>query len=94
MTNWGTRTLKNAKAALDLPDGWSAKATGPATTKSLKNGATLTTTWTVTPADDARWGSHDLTGTVTYTGHNGTQKVSDTVPAQVKAAPAACRSRT
>ncbi|WP_411978012.1 TIM-barrel domain-containing protein [Streptomyces phaeochromogenes] len=87
VTNWGTRTLKNAKAALDLPDGWSAEATGPTTAKSLENGATLTTTWTVTPADDARWGSHDLTGTVTYTGSNGSRKVSDTVPAQVKAAP-------
>ncbi|GAB2965851.1 hypothetical protein GCM10023080_029480 [Streptomyces pseudoechinosporeus] len=87
VTNWGTGTLKNAKAALDLPDGWSAKSTGPTTANSLKNGATLTTTWTVTPADDARWASHDLTGTATYNGGNGSQKVSDTVRAQVKAAP-------
>ncbi|MDX3694399.1 glycoside hydrolase family 31 protein [Streptomyces europaeiscabiei] len=87
VTNWSTGTLRNAKAALDLPDGWTAQATGPTTAKSLKNGTTLTTTWTVTPADDARWGSHDLTGTATYTGHEGSQKVSDTVPAQVKAAP-------
>ncbi|MGW0582828.1 NEW3 domain-containing protein [Streptomyces sp. NPDC002920] len=84
VTNWGTRTLRNAKAALELPDGWSAEATGPTTAKSLRNGAALTTTWTVTPADDARWGSHDLTGTATY---NGATKVSDTVQARVKAAP-------
>lgn len=84
VTNWGTRTLKNAKAALELSDGWSAKATSPTTAKSLKSGATLTTAWTVTPAGDARWGNHDVTATVTY---NGSQKASDTVPAQVKAAP-------
>ncbi|MGY1503497.1 TIM-barrel domain-containing protein [Streptomyces sp. QTS52] len=87
VTNWGSRTLGNAKAALALPDGWSARATGPTAAKSLRNGATLTTTWTVTPADDARWGSHDLTGIATYHAYNGSQKVSDTVQARVKAAP-------
>jgi hypothetical protein len=92
VTNWSTGTLTSVKAALGLPDGWTAKATGPTTASSLKNGATLTTTWTVTPATDARWGSHDLTGTATYNGSNGSQKVSDTVQAQVKAAPSSVQA--
>jgi len=90
VTNWGTGTLKNAKAALDLPEGWTAKATGPTTVRSLKNGAALTTTWTVTPADGARWGSHDLICTATY---NGSTKVSDIVRAQVKRAGAVPHGR-
>ncbi|GAA1086631.1 hypothetical protein GCM10009577_04350 [Streptomyces javensis] len=65
-TNWSTRTIRNATAALDLPEGWTATAAGPTTAKSLKAGGTFTTTWTVTPAADATWGGHDLTATVTY----------------------------
>ncbi|MGW2640633.1 TIM-barrel domain-containing protein [Streptomyces sp. NPDC001348] len=88
VTNWGTRPLRHATAALELPDGWSAEPAGPTTARSLKNGATLTTTWTVTPADDARWGGHDLTGTAV---HDGSTKVSDTVQAQVRAVPGRVR---
>ncbi|NEC85296.1 TIM-barrel domain-containing protein [Streptomyces sp. SID12501] len=92
VTNWGARTLRNVKAALDLPVGWSAEATtGPTAAKSLRNGATLTTTWTVTPADGARWGSHDLTGNAAYHAYDGSQKVSDTVQARVRAAPGSVR---
>lgn len=83
-TNWSTGAIKNVQAALDLPDGWTATAAGPTTAKSLKASGTLATTWTVTPAADATWGGHDLTGTVTY---GRAQKVSDTVRAEVKAAP-------
>ncbi|MFJ9379538.1 TIM-barrel domain-containing protein [Streptomyces sp. NPDC101455] len=84
VTNWSTRPLRNAKAALTVPDGWTARATTSATAKSLGAGRNLTTTWTVTPAADASWGGHDLTGTVTY---DGGQKVSDSVRAQVTATP-------
>jgi hypothetical protein len=52
--------------------------------RALGTGQVLTTTWTVTPAADARWGSHDLTATVT---HDRAPAVADTVPVQVKAAP-------
>ncbi|WP_413804737.1 TIM-barrel domain-containing protein [Streptomyces sp. OE57] len=83
-TNWSTRAIRDVRAALDLPDGWTAKATGPTTAKTLPAGRTLTTTWTVTPADDAKWGGHDLTGTVTY---DRARKVTDTVRAEVKATP-------
>ncbi|MFF7656158.1 TIM-barrel domain-containing protein [Streptomyces sp. NPDC007983] len=83
-TNWSTRTMRNARVALDLPDGWTATAGGPTTQRSLTAGGRLTTTWTVTPAADARWGGHDLAGTVTY---DRDQKVSDTVRVRVKPAP-------
>ncbi|MBW8738775.1 MAG: alpha-galactosidase [Streptomyces turgidiscabies] len=89
VTNWGTRTLRNARVALELPVGWSARATGPTAARSLRNGAALTTTWTVTPAADASWGSHDLTGTATY---DRATRVSDTVRAQVRAAPGSVRA--
>ncbi|MFF5277579.1 TIM-barrel domain-containing protein [Streptomyces sp. NPDC000133] len=83
-TNWGSQPLKRVTAALAAPDGWRAKATTAATAASLAAGATLTTKWTVTPPVDARWGSHTLTGTVTY---NGGTKVSDRVPVTVKPEP-------
>ncbi|MFF0396006.1 TIM-barrel domain-containing protein [Streptomyces sp. NPDC005248] len=83
-TNWGSQSLKRVTAALAAPDGWRAKATTAATAASLAAGATLTTKWTVTPPVDARWGSHTLTGTVTY---NGGTKVSDRVPVTVKPQP-------
>ncbi|WP_030978568.1 TIM-barrel domain-containing protein [Streptomyces sp. NRRL S-1824] len=83
-TNWGSQSLKRVTAALAAPDGWRAKATTAATAASLAAGATLTTKWTLTPPVDARWGSHTLTGTVTY---NGGTKVSDRVPVTVKPEP-------
>ncbi|MFJ1970214.1 TIM-barrel domain-containing protein [Streptomyces sp. NPDC087903] len=84
VTNWSTRAVKNARAALSVPDGWTAEAAGPTTSRSLGAGRTLTTRWTVTPAADADWGGHDLTAAVTY---DRDQKVTDTVQAEVKATP-------
>nr|QIY76932.1 glycoside hydrolase [Streptomyces sp. RLB1-33] len=82
--NWSSRPLKHVTAALDVPDGWHAEATTAARAESLAAGAVLTTKWTVTPPADARWGSHTLTGTVTY---GGGPKVSDSLPAKVKPVP-------
>ncbi|MFF3140912.1 TIM-barrel domain-containing protein [Streptomyces sp. NPDC057927] len=87
-TNWGTGTISGVRTALTVPDGWTAKATTAATARSLRPGAAYTTNWTVTPAADAVWGSHDLTGTVTYrTSAGKTVTVGDTVQATVEATP-------
>ena len=85
-TNWSSRPLRHVTAALDVPDGWRAEPTTPATAKSLAAGASSTTTWTVTPPADARWGSHPLTARVTYDGV-GSTKVTDSVPVQVEPEP-------
>lgn len=82
--NWSDRPILGVKAALKVPDGWTAEATTAATARKLNNGAALTTDWTVTPAEQARWGSHDITAEVTY---DYGKEVSDTVQAQVKAVP-------
>ncbi|MGW3109133.1 TIM-barrel domain-containing protein [Streptomyces sp. NPDC001100] len=87
-TNWGTRAISGVRTSLGLPDGWTARASTAATARSLAPGAAYTTTWTVTPAADAAWGSHDLTGTATYRASAGkTTTVEDTVQATVEAAP-------
>ncbi|MDX2521190.1 glycoside hydrolase family 31 protein [Streptomyces stelliscabiei] len=83
-TNWGSRPLKKVTATLAAPTGWRAEAITAATTTSLTTGATLTTRWKVTPSADADWGSHPLTGTVTY---DGGTKVSDRVPVKVTPEP-------
>jgi alpha-glucosidase (family GH31 glycosyl hydrolase) len=83
-TNWSSRPLKQVQSALEVPDGWTARATTAVSTRPLVAGATLTTKWTVTPPADARWGSHTLKGTVTY---GGGTKVSDSLPVKVKPEP-------
>ncbi|WP_406443381.1 NEW3 domain-containing protein [Streptomyces sp. NBC_00631] len=83
-TNWSGRAIGGVTATLGVPAGWTATATTKATATTLKPGAALTTTWRVTPAADAKWGGHDLTGTVTY---DRTAEVDDTVQATVAPAP-------
>ncbi|WP_214317574.1 TIM-barrel domain-containing protein [Nonomuraea sediminis] len=79
VTNWSDTTLTNVTAGLEVPAGWKAEVTDAATAGSLKPRQTLTTTWKVTPAADARWGGYPVTGTA--------QQVSEIVQVQVKPAP-------
>ncbi|MER7690325.1 TIM-barrel domain-containing protein [Streptomyces sp. NPDC097610] len=83
-TNWSSRAISGVTATLGVPGGWTATATAKNTARTLKPGASVTTTWRVTPAADAKWGGHDLTGTVTY---DRTAEVADTVRATVQPAP-------
>ncbi|MDF6045483.1 NEW3 domain-containing protein [Streptomyces sp. JH14] len=84
VTNWSAHTILGVTAALDVPEGWTAHATGAESTRRLAGGRSLTTTWTVTPAPDARWGEHGLTAGVTY---DGGRKVSDSVRAKITPQP-------
>ncbi|WP_225850388.1 glycoside hydrolase family 3 C-terminal domain-containing protein [Streptomyces sp. HPF1205] len=67
-TNTGPTALPGASVALDVPDGWTATATSPATFASIPAGASVKTTWTVTPPADAKPGSYALAATATYRG--------------------------
>ncbi|MEV5954753.1 TIM-barrel domain-containing protein [Streptomyces sp. NPDC051987] len=82
-TNWSSHAISGVAAALGVPTGWTATTT-KSTARSLAPGASLTTTWQVTPPADAKWGSHDLTGTVTY---DRTAEVDATVQATVEPTP-------
>lgn len=49
LANGTARPWPDARTTLAVPPGWTAVATGPATTASLAPGASLTTTWRITP---------------------------------------------
>lgn len=85
VTNWGPKPLRDVRAALDVPAGWTAEAATGAKAASLGSGATLTTTWSVTPARDATWGNHDLVATASYDG--GPAGVTDSTRIRVRATP-------
>ncbi|MGW8564875.1 TIM-barrel domain-containing protein [Isoptericola sp. NPDC055881] len=53
-------------AALSAPEGWTVAATSPTTAKALKDGATFTATFDVTPPPTASPGQTTISGTVDY----------------------------
>ncbi|GAA4640157.1 NPCBM/NEW2 domain-containing protein [Actinoallomurus vinaceus] len=65
VTNAGGRKAHKVRTGLTAPDGWAVRAASPASTRKLGTDQAFTTSWTVTPPQDAS-GSHDLTATTTY----------------------------
>lgn len=63
--------------SLDVPDGWTAQATTPATFATVAPGQTVRTTWQVSVPADATPGAYDLSATATFTDANGTGSSSD-----------------
>jgi beta-glucosidase len=53
LTASGTQTLPRATLALQLPQGWTATAVGPASFKNVAPGTALTAQFSVTPAADS-----------------------------------------
>ncbi|MFI0165851.1 beta-galactosidase [Streptomyces sp. NPDC017095] len=62
----GQSPASRLKAALTLPDGWSADATSPATVERLLPGKSATFTWRVRPPAGALPSASALTATVRY----------------------------
>ncbi|MEE1832501.1 GDSL-type esterase/lipase family protein [Streptomyces sp. SP17KL33] len=60
LTNDGRSPATDVRTRLDLPAGWSAEPAGGARIRTLAPGESATTTWTVTPASDAEWGTRPL----------------------------------
>jgi hypothetical protein len=67
VTNAGSGAARQVTTALDVPPGWTAQATGPASTRTLAAGRTFRTTWTVTPSATAPIGTGTVTARSTYT---------------------------
>jgi beta-galactosidase len=64
---------RKVKLSLTVPDGWTAKATGPTGFARVKPGATVTTTYTVTPpADPVTYALLTATATLRQQGGAGT----------------------
>lgn len=67
-TNTGPDALLNASVTLDVPQGWTATPTSPATFAGIAAGTSVTTTWTVTPPAGAEPGTYALAASATYRG--------------------------
>ncbi|NUR03567.1 MAG: beta-glucosidase [Streptomyces sp.] len=78
-TNTGPSALPNASVTLNTPQGWTATPTTPATFPTIPAGASVKTTWTVTPPADLEPGSYALAASATYQG----AKASDDAAGQL-----------
>lgn len=58
--------ISNLAVALDMPEGWTATPSTPATTPTLAAGGTLTTTWKITAPASAD-GDYPIKATASYT---------------------------
>lgn len=67
-TNTGPAALPNASVTLDVPDGWRATPTSPATFRSIPAGASVKTTWTVVPPAGVKPGTYALAASARYQG--------------------------
>lgn len=63
-------------AGVTAPKGWTVEADGPTSTGSLKDGATFTAKFTLTPPSDVVPGSVELTGSATYRAHGTSRTVT------------------
>ncbi|MFI1092604.1 glycoside hydrolase family 3 C-terminal domain-containing protein [Streptomyces sp. NPDC020917] len=77
--NPGSTVLRDAAVTLTVPDGWAATPTSPATFPTIPAGASVKTTWTVTPPADAETGTYSVQAAASYRGAGE----SDTANGQV-----------
>ncbi|MER7564789.1 GDSL-type esterase/lipase family protein [Streptomyces sp. NPDC097941] len=92
VTNAGPRAVTRVSTRLDLPDGWSAEPVGGTRTRSLAPGDSATVTWTVTPAADTTWGTHEIGVRTSFVQDGRTRRDSDSVDATVTPAPSEVRA--
>ncbi|MFJ8783798.1 GDSL-type esterase/lipase family protein [Streptomyces sp. NPDC102476] len=92
VTNTGPRAVTQVSTRLDLPDGWSAEPAGSTRTRSLAPGDSATVTWTVTPAADTTWGSHEIGVRTTFVQDGRSRHDSDSVDATVTPTPSEVRT--
>ncbi|GAA4019954.1 GDSL-type esterase/lipase family protein [Streptomyces plumbiresistens] len=92
ITNTGPRAVTQVSTRLDLPDGWTAEPAGSTWIRSLAPGNSATVTWTVTPAADAAWGTHEIGVRTSFVQDGRTRHDSDSVDATVTPAPSEVRA--
>ncbi|MBY8878705.1 glycoside hydrolase family 3 C-terminal domain-containing protein [Actinacidiphila acidipaludis] len=79
-TNGGAAVVSGVSVALDVPAGWTASATTPASFPTVGAGQTVSTTWSVTVPAGADPASFTLDATVTTPGGAFTAQAPVTVP--------------
>ncbi|MEU6285719.1 NPCBM/NEW2 domain-containing protein [Streptomyces sp. NPDC047028] len=85
LTDLGRTTARRVFVDLDVPDGWRAEATSPATARTLKSGKALTTTWSVTAPKGTAPGSYGVNAVATYWPSHG-DAVTTRVPLRARVA--------
>ncbi|MBW6439034.1 glycoside hydrolase family 3 C-terminal domain-containing protein [Actinoplanes hulinensis] len=76
LPNPGPVPLTGVTLTLDTPDGWTATPDGPTTFASIAPGATVRSSWTLTPPEQP--GTFDVTAGVTFRSVNGPATTSAT----------------
>lgn len=95
VTNAGPRTAREVSTELELPSGWTARASGPITAATLRPGHTFNTTWTVTPgAVTAPFATVDISAHTSYTAPDGSPRSVNSPATMVVAAPVQSPYRT
>ncbi|MFD9112167.1 GDSL-type esterase/lipase family protein [Streptomyces bottropensis] len=92
VTNTGPTKVTQVSTRLDLPDSWSAEPAGSVRIRSLAPGESAALTWTVTPAADAVWGTHEIGVRTSFVQDGRTRRDSDSVDATVTPTPSEVRA--
>ncbi|MEO6411407.1 MAG: RICIN domain-containing protein [Pedococcus sp.] len=78
-TNNTGKPVDVTSTSLTAPAGWAVQPSGPTTATAVKDGATFTANFAVTPPADAEAGARDLTATAAYTARDLSRTVTDRV---------------
>ncbi|WP_433182763.1 NPCBM/NEW2 domain-containing protein [Actinoallomurus sp. CA-150999] len=78
-TNAGRLPALAVRSGLTAPDGWTVRAASRRSTPALGTDRSFSTSWTVTPPQDAAVGAYDLTARTTYAGASAESTVQATV---------------
>jgi len=76
VTDLGRTRAERVSVSLSGPEGWTVRATSPATARVLRPGRSLRTAWTVTAPDGTPTGSYDLALTAAYRSPTGVRAES------------------
>jgi alpha-glucosidase (family GH31 glycosyl hydrolase) len=76
-TNHTGKPVDVTSTSLAAPAGWTVAPAGPTTASAVKDGATFTAVFTMTPPADAEAGARDLTATAAYTARDVSRTITD-----------------
>lgn len=82
-TNGATQSVRDVQTRLELPAGWTATATSPATFRSVAAAQTVKTTWTVSVPADANGGQASMSASTDYSGAGQHKPASGSAVVQV-----------
>jgi beta-glucosidase len=82
----GSAALTGVDVTLTAPDGWTVRATSPASFPSLPGGTPAKTTWSVTVPAGADPNGYELTAGATFTDEGGAGRATAVAPVSLPAA--------